>query len=333
MVTHYLGAGRCVNLGRMLLFAFAVCTLAVAGCGRRAGGTPAGAGSGTPGGKPITVVCTTGMVADAARVIGGDRVRVTQLLGAGVDPHLYRPSPSDMRAMREADVVLSSGLHLEGRMGEVLANPGKGVLARAIAERIPEERLMRPERFAGQHDPHVWFDVSMWMLAVESARDALIERDPKGKDLFEKNAATYLAELTELHAWCGTELAKVPAERRVLVTAHDAFGYFGRAYSVEVLAIQGVSTESESGVADVNALVGTIVTRKIPAVFVESSVPPKLVEALVEGCRSRGHQVKIGGELYSDAMGKEGTPDGTYPGMVRHNVRTIVDALGAGEAK
>jgi manganese/zinc/iron transport system substrate-binding protein len=273
------------------------------------------------------------MVADAARVIGGERVRVTQLLGAGVDPHLYRPSPADMRQLREADVVLSSGLHLEGRMGEVLENPGKGVLARAIAERIPEERLMRPERFAGQHDPHVWFDVSMWMLAVEGARDALIERDPGGKELFQKHAAAYLAQLQDLHEWCGAELAKIPAERRVLVTAHDAFGYFGRAYGVEVLAIQGVSTDSESGVRDINTLVGSIVDRKIPAVFVESSVPPKLVEALVEGCNARGHNVKIGGELFSDAMGKDGTPEGTYPGMVRHNVRTIVEALGGEVSK
>lgn len=292
-------------------------------------------GSGAPTNGKLRVVCTTGMIADAARRIGGDRVEVTQLMGEGVDPHLYRASPGDMRLLRNADVVLSNGLHLEGRMGEILQSPGKGVVARAVGEAIEASRLMRPSEFEGQYDPHVWFDVSIWIEAVRAAHEAMAaaEKDEGNDALYGENAAAYIAELEGLHAWCGAELGSVPAARRVLVTAHDAFGYFGRAYEVEVRAIQGVSTESESGVADINRLVDLIVSRKVGAVFMESSVPPKMIEALVEGCRSRGHTVRIGGELFSDAMGAAGTPEGTYIGMVQHNVRTIVAALGEKEAE
>jgi manganese/zinc/iron transport system substrate-binding protein len=299
-----------------------------ASCSRAPGS--GGAGGANPGDAGVKVVCTTGMIADAARAIGGSRVRVTQLMGEGVDPHLYRASPGDMRLIRGAGVVLSNGLHLEGRMGEVLASPGAGVVARAVGEAIPDDRLMRPKEFAGQHDPHVWFDVALWIHAVGAVRDALVEADGSGRGAYEAAAAVYVGELEELDQWCREQLGSIPLERRVLVTAHDAFGYFGRAYNIEVLAIQGVSTDSESGVGDINRLVDLIVARKVPAVFVESSVPRKLVEALVEGCASRGHAVRIGGELFSDAMGAAGTPEGTYQGMVRHNVRTIVEALAPG---
>ncbi len=315
-----------LRFGRRL---FAVSLLALGIGAAIAACSPNGAAPGKPG--RLKVVCTIGMIADAARRIGGDRAEVSQLMGAGVDPHLYRATPVDMRLLRNADIALSNGLHLEGRMVEVLEKPGEGVLARAVSKAMDPARLMRPPEFEGQYDPHVWFDVSLWSKAVEAVRDAYIERDPTGKDSYEANASRYLAELTDLHAWCKTQLNMIPQDRRVLITAHDAFGYFGRAYDIEVKAIQGVSTDSEAGVKDINNLVDLIVARKIGAVFVESSVPRKTIEALVEGCRSRGHVVAIGGELFSDAMGADGTPEGTYIGMVRHNVNTIVKALaGAG---
>lgn len=275
----------------------------------------------------LKVVCTTGMIADAAKAIAGDRAEVTALMGEGVDPHLYKASPGDIRAMTGAGLVLYNGLHLEGRMGDVLKELGKSKRVAAVAEAIDEAKLRTPTEFQGQHDPHVWFDVSLWMSAVESTRDALIAADPEGKTQYETRAADYLRKLDELHEWCLEEIQRVPRERRVLITAHDAFGYFGRAYELEVKAIQGISTDSEAGLRDVNTLVDDLVARQIPAVFVESSVPRKTIDALVEGCRSRGHTVRIGGELFSDAMGKAGTPEETYIGMVRHNVSTIVAAL------
>ncbi|MBC7772749.1 MAG: zinc ABC transporter substrate-binding protein [Pyrinomonadaceae bacterium] len=287
--------------------------------------------SGAAGGK-ITVVCTTGMIADAARIISGDRASVTALMGEGVDPHLYKASPGDIRALSNADLVLYNGLHLEGRMGEVLEELGKGKAVMAVGEAINPAKLRTPPEFEGQHDPHVWFDVSLWMSAVEQVRDALIKSDPAGKVIYETRAADYLGKLDELHDWCQEQILRVPESTRVLITAHDAFGYFGRAYGIEVRAIQGISTDSEAGLRDVNALVDLLVSRGIHAVFVESSVPRKTIDALVEGCKSRGHDVRVGGELFSDAMGKDGTPEGTYMGMVRHNVTTIVTAL-LGESK
>jgi manganese/zinc/iron transport system substrate-binding protein len=276
------------------------------------------------------VVCTIGMIADIAREVGGvggERVTVTALMGEGVDPHLYKASPADVRLLSSADVIFYNGLQLEGRMGDVLVRMARQQPTFAVSEAIDESLLREPPEFAGHYDPHVWFDVSLWMKAVERVRDALAERDPKGRAAYEENARRYLAQLAELHEWCRNELARVPRESRLLVTAHDAFGYFGRAYDIEVLAIQGISTDSEPALAQINRLVDTLVARRVPAVFVESSVPRKTIEALVEGCAGRDHTVRIGGQLFSDAMGKAGTPEGTYIGMVQHNVRTIVAAL------
>lgn len=314
-----------LQIGRRL-FSISLLSLAVGAALAACDSKGAAAGASTSG--QLKVVCTTGMIADAARNVGGDRVEVTQLMGAGVDPHLYRATPGDMRLLRNADVVLSNGLHLEGRMVDVLEKPGDGVLAKSISGAMDHARLMRPPEFEGQYDPHVWFDVSLWSSAVEATRDAFIERDAGNAPTYRANAEKYLAELQQLHTWCRDQLATIPKDRRILVTAHDAFGYFGRAYDVEVKAIQGVSTDSEAGVKDINNLVDLIVDRKIGAVFVESSVPAKTITALVEGCKARGHNVVIGGELFSDAMGASGTPEGTYVGMVRHNVNTIVKALG-----
>lgn len=208
-------------------------------------------------------------------------------------------------------------------MADVLVQMASQVKTVQVTETIPEELLRHPPEFQGQYDPHVWFDVSMWKYAVERTRDALKESDPAHAAVFDANAAAYLKQMDELHSYAREQIAAIPRESRVLVTAHDAFGYFGRAYDIEVLGLQGISTASEYGLQDVDKLVNVIVERKIRAVFVESSISPKSIEALMAGAKSRGHPLVIGGQLFSDAMGEPGTPAGTYLGMVRHNVDTI----------
>lgn len=278
--------------------------------------------------SPLKVVATTAMVGDLAANIGGERVKVTNLMGEGVDPHLYKATPGDVRLLSDADVILYNGLHLEGRMADVIVRmAGKRTVVR-VTESIDEDLLREPPEFEGHYDPHVWFDVSLWSRAAERVRDALIEKDPAGKAEYERRAGEYLATLGELHEYARATLATIPPERRVLVTAHDAFGYFGAAYGLEVHGIQGISTDSEASLREVSALVQLLAERRVPAVFIESSVPRKTVDALVEGCRARGHSVTIGGELYSDAMGAPGTFGGTYVGMIVHNVETIAAALG-----
>ncbi|MBY0113924.1 MAG: zinc ABC transporter substrate-binding protein [Phycisphaerales bacterium] len=279
------------------------------------------------GEKPtkLRAVATVGMLTDAVRKIGGDRVEVTGLMGEGVDPHLYKASPGDLRLLSQADIVFGVGLHLEGRMVDALEKLGRTRRVVLIGESLPHDSL----RLLGgdTHDPHIWFDVSLWSKALDAAEAGLIAADPSGADTYKKNAAAYKAELATLHDWVKAQIARIPQPQRVLVTAHDAFGYFSRAYSIEVLAIQGVSTDSEASLRDINALVDTLVARKIPAVFVESSVPRKTIDALREGAASKGHPISVGGELFSDAMGKDGTDEGTYIGMVKHNVNAIVHAL------
>lgn len=285
-------------------------------------------GGGACGGEPLRVVATTGMIADAAREIGGPRVRVEALMGEGVDPHLYKASPRDVRKMADAGLVLHNGLHLEGKMGEAIERMAGRTRVVRVTESIDEGQLRRPPEFEGQYDPHVWFDVSLWGRVAERVRDALIEADGAGRAEYEQRAAAYTALLAALDGHVRETIATIPASQRLMVTAHDAFGYFGRAYGIEVRAIQGISTDSEASLRDVNALVEVLVSRRVPAVFIESSVPRKTIDALVEGCRSRGHEVRVGGELFSDAMGKSGTPEGTYVGMVVHNAEAIARALG-----
>jgi manganese/zinc/iron transport system substrate-binding protein len=275
----------------------------------------------------IPVVATTGMVGDVVRRVGGERVRVSALMGPGVDPHMYRASEGDVRRIFRAELIFYNGLHLEARMGEVIAHMDGRVRTRAVAEAIPRERLLRPPEFEGAYDPHVWFDVSLWMETVEVVRDALVAHDPEHTEAYRARAAEYLLELRELHAYVLAQAARVPSERRVLITAHDAFNYFGRAYGFEVRGLQGISTATEAGTADVQGLAAFIASRRIPAIFIESSVPPRAVEAVQAAVRSRGFHVEIGGELYSDALGRAGSGTGTYAGMVRHNIDTIVGAL------
>lgn len=275
----------------------------------------------------VNAVATTGMVADAVRAVGGDRVSVVGLMGPGVDPHLYKASQGDVRRLATADVIFYNGLSLEGRMADILVRMARQTPTFAVTEYVPEELLMEPDQFDGQYDPHIWFDVTLWKTAVERIRDGLIEVDPGNAEVYRENAAAYLVQLDELDAYVRERLAEIPADNRVLVTAHDAFGYFGRAYDLEVIGLQGISTDTEVGLRDIQDLVTLLAERSIKAVFVESSVPRRSLEAVVQGAASRGHTVVIGGELFSDALGEEDSAAGTYIGMVRHNVDTIVASL------
>jgi manganese/zinc/iron transport system substrate-binding protein len=285
------------------------------------------AGTGDPSSAPLTVTVTTGMIADAVRNVGGNHVRVVALMGPGVDPHLYKATQGDLAKLREANIIFYNGLHLEGRMGEVFRTMAERLPTIAVAESIPKELLRQPPEFEGNYDPHVWFDVNLWIYVVQKIRDVLSEQDPAHRADYAANAAAYLEQLKQLDSYIREQIAKIPEPQRLLVTAHDAFGYFGRAYGIEVMGIQGISTASDYGLQDLNQLAEILANRKVKAIFVETSVSPRSVEALVEGTRAKGHDIKIGGKLYSDALGEEGTPEGTYIGMVRHNVDTIVKAL------
>ena len=275
----------------------------------------------------LRVVTTTGIVGDAATRVGGERVTVTALMGPGIDPHLYRASEGDVSLLANADIIFYNGLHLEAKMGEVLEQMGGRVTTVAVSEAIDRASLLSPPEFAGNFDPHIWFDVRLWMQAVERIRDALVTKDSAGAEVYRANADAYLKELAALDDEMRARAQAVPAERRVVITAHDAFNYFGRAYGFEVRGLQGISTAAEAGTADVQALAAFIHERRIPAIFVESSVSPRTIEAVQAAVRARGFDVKIGGQLYSDALGDPKGPAGTYPGMVRANVQTITSAL------
>lgn len=291
-----------------------------------AGGCAPPDASGAPDGR-LRVVATIGMIADAAARIGGDRVAVTALMGPGIDPHLYKAREGDVRRLFRADLILFNGLHLEARMGEVLEHMDERVPTVAVAASLPEARLLAPPEFAGAYDPHVWFDVELWSRAVAEVREALVARDPQHADLYRANAEQYLRELEALHQYARAQTGRVPPARRVIITAHDAFNYFGAAYGFEVRGLQGISTASEAGTGDVQALAEFIVERRIPAIFVESSIPRRTIEAVQAAVRARGYDVQVGGELYSDALGDPDSSAGTYIGMVKHNVDTVVGAL------
>jgi manganese/zinc/iron transport system substrate-binding protein len=304
---------------KMILLTLAV--LLLAACGRPPGDLADVAT------RQIQVVATVGMVADVVQRVGGERVAVRGLMGPGIDPHSYKASEGDVIALAEADLVFYNGLHLEAKMADVFEKMSGRIETVAVTDGIPRDRLLTPPEFEGQYDPHVWFDVTLWQYTVESVRDALIEMDPTHAAGYEARAEATMAELADLHAYVLAQAERLPREQRVLVTAHDAFNYFGRAYGFEVRGLQGISTATEAGIGDVQGLADFIVQRRIGAIFIESSVPVRNVEALQEAVRARGFEVRIGGELFSDAMGNPGTPEGTYPGMVRHNIDTITAAL------
>ena len=279
--------------------------------------------------KPFNAVATVGMIADIVKEVAGEHANVTGIIGEGVDPHLYKPTRHDVVALSRADIVFYNGLMLEGKMGDVLvrvARRGKPVFA--VTEEILEDGDYVLTDDTRHYDPHVWMDVKGWIRAVEVVARGLSEYDTAQAADYRANADAYIAQLEKLDAYARRVIASIPENQRVLVTAHDAFNYLGRAYGIEVRGIQGLSTESEAGVQDIEKLIDFLARRGIPAVFVETSVADKNVRALVEGARARGHKVAIGGELFSDAMGTPGSYEGTYIGMIDHNVTTIARALG-----
>ncbi|SDZ78358.1 metal ABC transporter solute-binding protein, Zn/Mn family [Rubrimonas cliftonensis] len=280
------------------------------------------------GSDRLDVVATTAMIADAARAIGGDRVSVRALMGPGVDPHGYRQTRTDVLALSRAGLVLWNGLYLEAQLEELLLDLGARRRVVAVAEAAPEATLLAHADYAGRFDPHLWMAPPQWRHAVEAVAAALSEAQPAGADDFGANAQVYLDDMTRLDRYARETLASVPEAARMLVTAHDAFGYFGRAYGFDVEGVQGVSTEAEAGLRRIEELVALIVARRVPAVFVESSVAQRNVRALVEGAAAQGWRVSIGAELFADAMGAEGSYEGTYVGMIDHNVTVIARALG-----
>jgi manganese/zinc/iron transport system substrate-binding protein len=305
----------------LALSALALLALLTAACG--------GSDAAESGDAPLYVVATTGIVADTAVRIAGEHARVEALMGPGVDPHLFKASESDVRRLAEADLVLYNGLHLEGKMGDILTKMARSRPVVAVTEAVPEGELREPPEFQGQYDPHVWFDVSLWAHTLDPIADELGKLAPEHAGLFRQNAEAYRRELLALDAEVKARIQQIPAGKRVLVTAHDAFGYFGRRYGMEVVGLQGISTLSEAGLQDVQRVVDLVAGRAIPAIFVESSVPRRSIEAVQAAVRARGGKVEIGGQLFSDSLGAAGTPAGTYPGMVRANVGTMVQALSA----
>jgi manganese/zinc/iron transport system substrate-binding protein len=281
----------------------------------------------------LNVVTTIGMIADIVEDVGGSRLKVDGLMGPGVDPHLFKASAGDVRVLAGADAVFYNGLHLEAAMAEVLEEMNERKPTFAVTVGIDRDLLHRSASFQNNYDPHVWFDVTMWSSAVERVEAALIQLDPAGEIEFRENAAALRDTLQALDAWVYSRVAQVPPELRVLITAHDAFEYFGKRYGFDVIGLQGISTASEAGTGDVQRMVDAIIDRRIPAIFVETSVPRRTSEAVQAAVRSRGFEVNIGGSLFSDAMGNPDTPEGRYPGMIRHNVNSIVDALTAEQSQ
>lgn len=282
------------------------------------------------GDRPVQAATTTNFITDTVRQVGGGRVEVVGLMGPGVDPHLYKASARDVRTLRDADLIFYGGLQLEGKMGEVFAETSEEQPTVALSGEMPRSLLLEPASGAPakeNYDPHVWFDVSLWTHAVRSVRDALIEVDPEGASQYRANADRYLRRLRDLHAWATEQIARIPERQRLLVTSHDAFAYFGRAYDIDVEAIQGISTATEATTSDIDRIARLLAERGVGAVFVESSVPRQTVDAVLEAAADRGHDAVVGSELYADAAGDEGTPEGTYEGMVRANVREIVEGL------
>ena len=313
--------GRRPRLLVLLLAGLALAALAAAGCAAQP------ADSQELGSRPLRVTATTNFITDLAREVGGDRVEVTGLMGPGVDPHLYKASAGDVAALRRADVVFYGGLELEGRMTDLLDELGRRQPTVAVTRAIPEDRLRRPSEFEGKFDPHVWFSVPLWETTVDVVAERYATLDPAHADGYRARAAAYIQELRALDTEVRERLEAVPERSRVLITSHDAFGYFGREYGFDVVAIQGLSTQTEATTSDIERVAGVIADRAINAVFVESAVPTQTIEAVLAAARRRGQDARIGGELYADAAGDEGTPEGTYVGMVRANVALIATGL------
>lgn len=306
---------------RSLLGVMLALTLILVGCGTK---KPV---SNTEDNK-LNVVATTTMLADLSKVIGGDYVTVNGLMGPGIDPHLYQASAGDVTLMQKADVVVYNGLHLEGKMGEIFENlGGQGTFVISTEEGLDVSKLLMAEGETDVYDPHIWFDVSLWKEAAKIVTDGLSKADADHESTYKANLENYLKELDDTETYIRDRVEEVPEGQRVLVTAHDAFNYFGHAYGFEVRGLQGISTDAEAGTADMSELANFIVERQIKAIFVESSVPPKTIEALQAAVKAKGFDVSIGGELYSDSLGGEGSEAESYILTVKSNIDTIVEAL------
>lgn len=276
---------------------------------------------------PLSIVCTTAIIADGIKNIVNDSAKVDWLMGPGVDPHLYKATQGDLQKLQSADIVIYNGLHLEGKMGEILEKLASVKKVIAVADELDKASLINNTAFQDAYDPHIWFDIKKWSKGLASISRRLGNYAPELAEHFQQSYKEYAKQLDSLDRVTRERIAAIPEQRRVLITAHDAFSYFGQAYNIQVKGLQGISTLSESGLRDRIDLVDFIVEREISAVFIETSVPRKAIDAVVEGCQSKGHDVVIGGSLFSDAMGADGTPEGTYIGMVHANVSTIVEGL------
>ena len=278
-------------------------------------------------GDKLRVVTTIGMITDIVKNVGGTRVEVTGIVEPGVDPHFYSLTPKDVQRLGSAHIIFYNGLYLEAKMADILAKMSEDTLTVAVTDAVDRNLLLTPAEYEGLYDPHLWFDVKLWMQAVGKVRDTLSEFDVHNTDLYRSNAERYLTELVELNEYVQSQVERVPSQQRVLVTAHDCFNYFGKAYGFQVRGLQGISTATEVGIADVQELATFIAERGISAIFVESSVSSRSLEAVKAAVKAKGFDVKVGGVLFTDAMGNEGTPEGTYIGMIRYNIDTIVHAL------
>jgi manganese/zinc/iron transport system substrate-binding protein len=275
----------------------------------------------------LRVVATIGQIGSLVEEIGGEHISLTTLMGAGADPHQYVATEGDVEILQNAEVIFYNGNFLEARMLEILEQLGERKQVVAVTEQLDQTQLLEWEDYDQYKDPHVWFNVPLWREVAEGIRDTLIEADAENAESYRSNAERLLAEMDELHNYVLAQVERVPAEQRILVTAHDAFNYFGHTYGFEVRGLQGLSTDSEASTADVQNLAQFLIENQIRAIFIESSVPVRTVEALQEAAAAQDWNVEIGGELFSDAIGTPGTPEGTYIGMVRHNIDTIISAL------
>jgi manganese/zinc/iron transport system substrate-binding protein len=277
--------------------------------------------------QAFTIVCTTSILADAVRIIGGSDVKVIQLMGPGIDPHLYRPREGDVHRIMEADLVIYHGLHLEGRLATLFEQMNRYVPTYAVSDAVPIDLLRIVDPTGPHYDPHIWHAVPLWMRVIEGIAQQCAQYDPVHADVYMHRAQRYIQVLLELHQWIVAIIAEIPEAQRILITAHDAFGYFGVTYGVQVVALQGISTESDIAIHDVIKLVEYIVQKQVPALFVETAIPHRTLQAVIDAVTMQGHTITLGGELYADALGDLDSGADTYIRMLRHNVSVIYDAL------
>ena len=311
-----------LKLNKYLILTVLVTIFVLVGCGRTDTEVRPAEG------EPVQIIATTTMLTDLVEVIGGDQVEVNGLMGPGIDPHGYRASASDVDVMTQAHVVAYNGLHLEGEMGRIfgeLEKLDKEVIV--LEEALSQATILDSDDEELPVDPHIWFSVPLWMEAADYVTTSLSAYDPDHAENYQENNRAYQKELNELDTYIRGRVNELPKESRYLVTAHDAFKYFGAEYGFEVIGLQGLNTQTEAGTRDVSQLAEFIVDHKIKAIFVETSVPTRTIESLQQAVLQRGWSLEIGGELYSDALGDADQNAETYLKMYRQNIDTIVDAL------